>query len=98
MVVSCISSEFSYREYLESHSKGTLEVGRNAEKVYQLKFFAAFRASARDKAVFDFGDGLAEFIEKNAGVSVDTNRKILALSTCTEGDSVSRIVVFGYIE
>ncbi len=90
--------DFLDREYLESHSKGTLEVGRNAEKVYQLKFFAAFRASARDKAVFDFGDGLAEFIEKNAGVSVDANRKILALSTCTEGDSVSRIVVFGYIE
>lgn len=89
---------FLDREYLQTHSNGTLEIGRNAEKVYRLHFFAAFRASAKDKPVFDFGEGLAEFIEKNVPVSVDRNRKILALSTCTEGDSVSRIVVFSYIE
>ena len=90
--------EFLDRDYLDSHSTGTLEVGRNAEKVYKLRFFAAFRASAKDKAIFDFEDGLADLIEKNAHVSVETDKKILALSTCTEGDSVSRIVVFGYIE
>ena len=90
--------EFLDRDYLDSHSTGTLEVGRNAEMVYKLRFFAAVRASARDKAIFDFEDGLADLIEKNAHVSVETDKKILALSTCTEGDSVSRIVVFGYIE
>ena len=90
--------EFLDRDYLDSHSTGTLEIGRNAEKVYKLRFFAAFRASAKDKAIFDFEDGLADLIEKNAHVSVETDKKILALSTCTEGDSVSRIVVFGYIE
>ena len=90
--------EFLDRDYLDSHSTGTLEVGRNAEMVYKLRFFAAFRASAKDKAIFDFEDGLADLIEKNAHVSVETDKKILALSTCTEGDSVSRIVVFGYIE
>lgn len=85
-------------EYLKNHSTGTLEVGRNAEKTYQLKIFAAVRASAKDKAVFEFEGDLRKFIEKNTRVSVDTAKKIFALSTCTEGDSVSRIVVFGYME
>lgn len=90
--------EFLNTDYLHAHSTGTLEVGRNAETVYKLKFFAAFRASAKDKTVFDFKGDTAEFIEQKAGIAVDRDKKILALSTCTEGDSVSRIVVFGYIE
>jgi len=90
--------DFLDSEYLKAHSKGTLEVGRNAEKTYHLRIFLAIRASARDKAVFEPQENnIAEFIEKNSDIKVDGNKKILALSTCTEGDSVSRIVVFCYI-
>ena len=87
------------KEYLESHRNGLLEIGRSAEKTYRLKIFSAMRASAKDKAVFEPQENnIADFIEKNLHISVDRSKKILGLSTCTEGDSVSRIIVFCYIE
>ena len=90
---------FLEKEYLESHRNGLLEIGRSAEKTYRLKIFSAMRASAKDKAVFEPQENnIADFIEKNLHISVDRSKKILGLSTCTEGDSVSRIIVFCYIE
>ncbi len=45
--------DFLNEEYLRSHTTGTLMVGRNAEKVYDLEVFASARVSAREKIVFD---------------------------------------------
>ena len=90
---------FLEKEYLESHRNGLLEIGRSAEKTYRLKIFSAMRASAKDKAVFEPQENnIAEKKKKNLHISVDRSKKILGLSTCTEGDSVSRIIVFCYIE
>lgn len=85
-------------QYLSEHRKGTLMIGRNAEKIYTLQIFAAVRANAKDKAVFDPGKGdIQQYIANNTNIRVDERYRLLALSTCTEGDAVSRIVVFCYI-
>ena len=90
--------EFLDVGYLEAHSKGTLEVGRSTEKIYHLDIFLAMRVSARDKEVFEPQENnIADFIEKHSQIKVDGSKRIVALSTCTEGDAVSRIVVFCYI-
>lgn len=87
--------------YLEKHSSGTLMIGRNAEKVCGLEVFASARASAREKIVFDMqSDKIGDFIRDNASVLTDAEpegRRILCLSTCAEAGSVTRIVVFCYI-
>lgn len=85
--------------YLNSHSSGTLIVGKNAEKTYGLKVFAAARASAKNEAVFDPDKGgIRQFIKERCKTdTADTGQRILALSTCAEGDSVSRTLVFCYI-
>jgi len=90
--------EFLDAGYLVAHSKGTLEVGRSTEKIYHLDIFLAMRVSARDKEVFEPQENnIADFIEKHSQIKVDGSKRIVALSTCTEGDAVSRIVVFCYI-
>ncbi|MBQ2580494.1 MAG: class B sortase, partial [Ruminococcus sp.] len=45
--------DFLNRSFLEKHKKGTLMVGRNAEKVYEIEVFAAMKVSAKEKTVFD---------------------------------------------
>ena len=92
--------DFLDSSYLNSHSSGTLTVGRNAEKTCVLTVFAAMRASAKDEAVFDPGKGdIRQFIKEHCETyTADTGQRILALSTCAEGDSVSRTLVFCYID
>ena len=85
-------------DFLSKHSHGILMIGKNADIIYQLTAFASFRASAKDDAVFEPGKGdIREFIYQKTHINVDENKKILCLSTCAEGDAVSRIVVFCYI-
>ena len=86
--------------YLNSHSSGTLIVGKDTEKTYGLTVFAAMRASAKDEAVFDPGKGdIRQFIKEHCETyTADTGQRILALSTCAEGDSVTRTLVFCYID
>ena len=92
--------DFFNSSYLNSHSSGTLIVGKNAEKIYDLTVFAALRASAKDETVFDPGKGdIRQFIKDNCeNYTADPGRRILALSTCAESDSVTRTVVFCYID
>ena len=92
--------DFLDASYLKSHSSGTLIIGKNAEKTYGLTVFAAMRASAKDEVVFDPGKGdIRQFImEHRETYTADTGQRILALSTCAEGDSVTRTLVFCYID
>lgn len=92
--------DFLNGQYLASHSTGTLMVGRNAEKIYGLKVFASMRVSAKEKTVFDMEqDKIRQYIRDNTeNVTVSESSRILALSTCADADSVTRIVVFCYIE
>ena len=85
--------------YLNSHSSGKLIIGKNAEKTCVLTVFASMRASAKDEAVFDPGKGdIRQFIKEHCETqTADTGQRILALSTCAEGDSVTRTIVFCYI-
>ena len=85
--------------YLKEHSSGTLMIGKNADKTYDLTVFASMRVSAKDEAVFDPGRGnIRQFIKDHCETYIeDTDRRILALSTCAEGYSVMRTIVFCYI-
>ena len=86
--------------YLNNHSSGTLIVGKDAEKTCGLTVFAAMRVSAKAEAVFDPGKGdIRQFIKEHCETyTADTGQRILALSTCAEGDSVTRTLVFCYID
>lgn len=91
--------DFLNEQYFKSHTKGTLMVGRNAEKVYSLDVFACMRVDVREKIVFDIqSNGIQQFIHDNAVILTDErDSRILALSTCTDADLVTRVVVFCYI-
>lgn len=91
--------DFLNEQYLKNHSIGTLMVGRNAENTYNLNVFAAMRVSAKEKTVFDMNNSeIRQFIHDNASVLLEEKTsRILALSTCADADSVTRIVVFCYI-
>lgn len=91
--------DFLNGSYLKTHTTGTLMVGRNAEKVYKLEVFASARVSAREKIVFDMqNDEIRRYISDNADVlTAESESRILALSTCADAGSVTRIVVFCYI-
>ncbi|MBO4523816.1 class B sortase [Ruminococcus sp.] len=92
--------DFLNATYLESHSTGTLMLGRNGDKTYDLKVFASMRVSAREKTVFDMDNNrIRQFIRNNADVlTKESKSRIVALSTCADADSVTRIVVFCYID
>lgn len=91
--------DFLSETYLQEHRTGTLMVGRNAEKVYDIEVFSAFKVSGREKTVFDMEqDSITGFIlDKSDLTEIDGGSRILGLSTCTDAGSISRIVVFCYI-
>lgn len=91
---------FLGEEYLRSHDSGTLIIGRNAEKTCRLEVFAAMRADARSKELFEpdiTGDVLG-CIRGSADIFINERReRILALSTCADDAMLSRTIVFCYI-
>ena len=91
--------DFLDESYLRSHSQGTLLIGRDGKKQYGLRVFASARVSAGDDAVFDVtAGGAAEFARKKASVWLSEPKgRIVALSTCADSDTVTRVVVFCYI-
>lgn len=90
--------DFLDEKYLKAHDHGTLMIGRTADRSYDLEVFAALSVSAADKEIFQPGEGwdARRFIAARTGLEL-RNQRILALSTCTEGDQLSRLVVFCYI-
>ena len=91
--------DFLNETYLHDHSTGKLMVGRNGEEEYDLRVFAAMKASAREKTVFDLDEGgIRRYIRENAAVMTEeSDADIVALSTCADANSVSRVVDFCYI-
>jgi len=95
--------DFLNEKYLKSHSEGTLIVGKEGTSAYSLKVFASMRSSAKDKMIFSPTEstGTEDYIKENADYYVDhpelSGARILGLSTCSEGDSMTRIIVFAYI-
>ena len=57
------------------------------------------KVSAKEKIVFDMEqEQIRQFIHDNAAVLTnETDSRILALSTCADANSVTRVVVFCYI-
>ena len=92
--------DFLNEKYLNEHITGTLMVGRNAEKTYELEVFASMRVSAREKTVYDMQQNeIRQFIKENAYVYTGSEKsnRIIGLSTCADSDSLTRIIVFCYI-
>ncbi len=91
--------DFLDESYLRKHSEGELLIGREGSEKLKLKAFASMKAKASDNAVFDVKTGgIEDFIKKNAAVKIsDPKGRIVALSTCADSDSVTRVVVFCYI-
>ena len=91
--------DFMDETYLKAHSTGTLMVGRNTEKVYRLRVFVSMRTSARERTIFDLKqDSIRQYIHDNAEIlTKEEDRRIIALSTCTDSGMLKRTVVFCYI-
>lgn len=90
---------FLDENYLRTHQTGTLIIGKNAEKTYQLKVFASMKTNASNSAVFDIQqEETRQFIKEHAVVYTnEQDARILCLSTCAEGEATSRLTVFCYI-
>ena len=92
---------FIEQSYFDQHRTGTLTTVSGQD--YNLRFFAACKAYATEKTVFDPPDTtneqLLQFIEKNAAIyepqGVNADSRILALSTCQSAENVERMIVFG---
>lgn len=95
--------DFLNQTYMEEHATGTLLIGRTGEAEYPLQVFASMEANARDDMIFSPIEsvGTEEYIKSNAEYYIDypdlQGNRILGLSTCADGDSLDRIVVFCYI-
>lgn len=92
--------DFLKPEYLATHSSGTLLIGRDAHKTYNLKVFAAMNGNARDEKIFDplQGKNILTYIKANSAVFTEERQnKIIVMSTCSEGESAARVLVFAYI-
>jgi sortase B len=94
--------DFLDKNYLAKHNSGTLVVGRDGQKTYELGVFACIKVNVYDNKVLD-PISLAEISEiisgeaKTINTSIKKSNHILALSTCTEPVSTNRLLVFCYI-
>ena len=88
--------------YLETHSNGTLVVGRNADAEYKIGIFACAKVNVYDNKALDTVslEEIEKTIQSDAQIintSIEKSDHILALSTCTEPVSSNRLIVFAYI-
>ena len=92
---------YADREYFDAHKTGTLTVIKGAE--YKITFFAACKAQATEKVIFDptesNNQALLEYLKKHAIIydprGVSAGSKLIALSTCQSAESNERMIVFG---
>ena len=94
--------DFLDKDYLSKHSTGTLIVGRDGSKVYELGIYASMKVNVYEKKALDPVDldKISGLISDEAIVyntSIKKSNHILALSTCTEPVSTNRLLVFCYI-
>ena len=92
---------YADREYFDAHKTGTLTVIKGAE--YKITFFAACKAQATEKVIFDptesNNQALLAYLKKHAIIydprGVSAGSKLIALSTCQSAESYERMIVFG---
>ncbi len=92
--------DFLNRDYLKSHTVGTLIIGKNAEKTYSIEVFASMETNAAEEIAFTPGESaeISQYIKDIAKIyEAERSNRIIGLSTCAEGDTISRIIVFCYI-
>ena len=93
--------EYKDKIFFEKHKTGSLTVVDGDE--YQITFFAACKAQATEKIIFDPPESdnpsRLEYLSKNALIyypqEVDASSKLIALSTCQSAESYERMIVFG---
>lgn len=85
--------------YLTEHTSGSLIIGSNAENTYPLEVFASMQTKASDENIFEFKcTDIIGYIRENSKVFLhEDDKPVIALSTCTSGDMVTRTIVFCYI-
>ena len=96
--------EYKDKAFFDSHRTGLLTVVNGTE--YQITFFAACKAQATEKVVFDPPESdnksLLEYLKKNALIyypqGVDAGSKLIALSTCQSAENNDRMIVFGTLK
>ena len=96
--------EYKDKAFFDSHRTGLLTVVNGTE--YQITLFAACKAQATEKVVFDPRESdnksLLEYLKKNALIyypqGVDAGSKLIALSTCQSAENNDRMIVFGTLK
>lgn len=91
---------FIDKDYLQKHNTGTLIIGKNAEKTYNLEVFAYMEASATEDIVFNpnKSNGILQYIKDHAKIyEAEKDNRIIGLSTCAKGDTITRTIIFCYI-
>ena len=95
--------DFIRQDFFDQHRTGSLITTSGQD--YKIRFFAACKADATEKTVFDPPDStneqLLQFLKQHAAVfepqGVDAQSRILALSTCQSAENVERMIVFGIL-
>lgn len=85
--------------YLRKHATGTLKTKKG--KVYSLNIVSCISVSGRSQTVFDVQQNISakkKELIKLAPELANTDKKILALSTCQDIESENRTVVFATYE
>lgn len=93
--------DFNKQEYFDQHRTGTLITTSGQD--YTIRLFAACKADATEKTVFDppesNNEELLQYLKQHAAVlepqGVDAQSRILAMSTCQSAENVERMIVFG---
>ena len=93
--------EFIKPDYFSAHKTGKLITVGGEE--YNINFFAATKAPADEKIIFDppttTNEKLLNFIKKNAAIYEEPQDRahIIALSTCQSAENIERMLVFGVL-
>ena len=95
--------EYKDKSYFEAHRTGLLTVTNGDE--YNIRFFAACKAQATEKVIFDppksNNQALLDYLNEHAFIydpsEVSAGLKLIALSTCQSAESHERMIVFGVL-
>ena len=93
--------EFINPDYFSAHKTGKLITVGGEE--YNIKFFAAAKAPADEKIIFDppttNNEKLLDYLKTNAAIYEEPQDQghIIALSTCQSAENIERMLVFGVL-
>ena len=98
-----VLDEYKDKIFFDKHKTGSLTVVNGDE--YHIRFFAACKAQATEKVIFDppesNNQALLDYLNEHAFIydpsGVDAGLKLIALSTCQSAESNERMIVFGVL-